>query len=401
MDPARFTASTFGSATREPGNKHAFWYFQPEPIPRSLSLDEATVFALSEADGALGHLKGLNTLIRDPTLLLGPYITREAVASSRIEGTETSLSEVLQAEAVEGVDTSEEAAEVDRYVRATHLGVELIKKLPLTQRVVKQIHAVLLSGVRGEEKLPGEFRRSPVWVGSPTASPDNAVYVPPLHSEIPALIDDWERFVNEPNSLPVLIRCGLMHYQFETIHPFLDGNGRIGRLLVNLMLIELGRLDTPLLYLSGYLEANRREYYDRLQAVRERAEIQQWLQFFLTAVKIQAEDAVTRANGLVHLRETYRAEAAATRSSLPALVDLIFRNPFVTVTTVEKATGLTNQGSRNLIKDAERRGWLEEIGTHGRGGRTYWYAKAIYNIIESPDGGRPLEKDTDGPEPVE
>jgi Fic family protein len=383
MDPSKFTDGRFGRVTREPGNRHAFWYFEPEPIPRKLTLEDETVLALSEADGALGNLKGLNTVIRDPTVLLGPYITREAVASSRIEGTETSLSEVLQAEAGDGANSSEETAEVDRYVRATQLGVKLIKEIPLTQRLVKQIHAVLLSGVRGEEKLPGEFRRSPVWVGSTTASPDNAIFVPPLHSEVPGLFADWEKFVNEPNKLPVLIRCGLMHYQFETIHPFLDGNGRIGRLLVNLMLIDLGKLDTPILYLSGYLEANRREYYDRLQAVRERAEIQEWLQFFLAAVKNQADDAVTRAGALVALRELYRREATGARSSLPALVELIFRNPYVTVSNVEKATGLTNQASRNLIREAERRGWLKELGTHGRGGRTYWYAHAVFNIIES------------------
>jgi Fic family protein len=349
-----------------------------------LTLAPETVLALSEADSALGHLQGLGHLVRDPQLLLGPYITREAVASSRIEGTEASLSDVLRAEVSEAGASTEDVAEVERYVAATRAGLDAIARLPLSQRLVKQVHAVLLDGVRGQERLPGEFRRSPVWVGSPTDSPDSAVFVPPLPEEIPELISDWERFINEQSGLPVLIRCALMHYQFETIHPFLDGNGRIGRLLIGLMLIERGRLSTPLLYLSGYLEARRREYYDRLQGVRERGEIQEWLQFFLTAVQHQAEDSINRARGLVALRERLLAEAVRARSNLTGLIDLLFRNPFVTVTRVEKALALTNQGARNLIKEAERRGWVSEVGTFGRGGKRFWYAKEVFDIIESP-----------------
>ena len=175
-----------------------------------------------------------------------------------------------------------------------------------------------------------------------------------------------------------------MHYQFETIHPFLDGNGRIGRLLINLMLMEEQRLGAPLLYLSGYLEKHRSDYYDRLQRVRERGEVQEWLQFFLTAVRRSADDAVARSEKLVTLREAYLAEAAKARSNLVAIAGLIFTNPFVTVTRVERSTGLTNQGARNLIKDAARRGWLQEVGTIGRGGRMYWVAREIFDVIDAP-----------------
>lgn len=384
MDPARFVAPLFGIPAKEPGNKHAFWYFDPAPIPRELDLTMPTVYALSEADAALGHLQGLGHLVRDPMLLVGPYITREALASSRIEGTQASLSDVLQAEVSDGAPATEDVAEVERYVAATHLGLSLVEKLPLTQRLVKQVHAELLEGVRGQDKLPGEFRRTPVWVGSPTDGPDTALYVPPIASRISDLFADWERFVNEPSRLPVLIRCALMHYQFETIHPFLDGNGRIGRLLIGLMLMEEGRLSTPLLYLSGYFESHRSEYYDRLQAVREKGEIQEWLQFFLTAVKRQADDAVARAGRLVELRERYLAEASSTRSNLPVLVDIIFRNPFVTVRHAERRLSVTNQGARNLIREAERRGWLSPLGARGRGGRTYWVANEVFSIIEAP-----------------
>lgn len=384
MGPAIFEDSTFGEAVREPGNKWAFWYFKPSPIPRDLLLATRTIKALSEADASLGRLQGLGALIRDPQLLLGPYLTREAVASSRIEGTQASLSDVLQADASDSPTSSEDIAEVERYIAATHRGYELVNELPITARLVLELHATLLSGVRGQEKLPGEFRRSPVWVGSPTDSPDTAAYVPPLPGDIGDLIADWEDFVNTPGDLPTLVRCGLMHYQFETIHPFLDGNGRIGRLLINLMLLEEGRLETPLLYMSGYLEQHRREYYQRLQEVREKGAIQEWLQFFLTAVKRSADDAVSRAERLVTIRETYTREAGQTRSNLPALVELIFSNPFVTVARMQKKTGLTNQGARNVIRQAAARGWLREVGTMGRGGRMYWVASELFEIIDAP-----------------
>lgn len=327
----------------------------------------------------MGHL------IADPQLLLGPYVTREALASSRIEGTQASLAEVLQAGAeVDGTEpTTDDVAEVQAYVRATYRGLELIRTLPISQRLILDVHRVLLTGVRGEDRLPGELRRSPVWVGSPTDRPETALFVPPLPEHLADLLADWERFVNEPGPQPALVRCALMHYQFETIHPFLDGNGRIGRLLIGLLLQQEGRLTTPLLYLSGYLEAHRREYYERLQAVRERGEIQEWLQFFLTAVQRQAEDGVDRAAQLVRLREEYVSAASRSRSRIGEVVPLIFANPFVTVRRVEAALGITNQGARNLIRDAEARGWLQLLRVRGRGRRQYWVAHRIFEIIEA------------------
>lgn len=386
MDPATFQAPEFGHATRRTGDRWSFYYFEPAPIPRELHLDAATVLALSEADAALGHLHGLGHLITDPQLLVGPYITREALASSRIEGTQASLADVFQAEASgRGAEPpTEDIAEVERYVAATYRGLELIKTLPITQRLVLEVHRVLLTGVRGTDRLPGELRRSPVWVGSPTDRPDTATFVPPLPEQLGGLLTDWEKFVNEPSKLPILVRCALMHYQFETIHPFLDGNGRIGRLLIGLLLQQEERLASPLLYLSGYLECHRREYYERLQAVRERGEVQQWLQFFLTAVRRQAADGVDRAGKLVRLREQYLAEASRSRSRATELAKLLFANPFVTVRRVMDALGTSNQGARNLIHETESRGWLRRSDIVGRGGRQYWVAEDIFNIIESP-----------------
>lgn len=384
MDPARFTSTRFGTVEREPGNKASFPYFRPAPIPRELELAPRTVQLLSEADAAVGQLQGLSQVIQDPELLVGPYLRREAVASSRIEGTQASLSDLLQSEASEGEPVSEDVAEVERYLSATRYGYQAIRTLPITQRLIMELHAILLDGVRGRDKLPGELRRSPVWIGAAHDDPVSATFVPPLPSELPDALSDWEDFVNTPGNLPVLIRCGLMHYQFETIHPFLDGNGRIGRLLINLMLAEAGRLDHPLLYVSGYFETHRAEYYHRLQKVREEGLMEEWLQFFLHGVKHQAIDANTRSRRLIDIREQYLLEAGGTRSSLPALARVLFTNPFVTVKTVERITGLTNQGARNLIHSAVKRGWLTEIGAVGRGGRTYWVAQDVFDVIDAP-----------------
>ncbi|RWR19095.1 Fic family protein [Microbacterium enclense] len=384
MDGTRFVDSEFGYATREPGKKDAFVYYLPRHIPRQLELSSRVVSALSEADAALGHLQGLGMLITDPSLLIGPYLRREALASSRIEGTQASLSEVFQAE----IDTdarNDDTAEVHRYLQATHQAYTLAATLPITQRLILQVHETLLAGVRGEEKSPGEFRRSPVWVGRAGATPVSATFVPPLPQHLGDLLADWERFVNDDGrALPALVQAGLMHYQFETIHPFLDGNGRIGRLLINLLLMERKRLPLPLLYLSNYFETHREEYYERLQAVRERADIEGWLTFFLEAVRAQADDAVDRSRRLISIRERYHSEAIKERSNLPRLVDIIVRNPFVTVKSVQDELEMTNQGTRLLIKNAEKRGWLRSLGTHGRGGRERWFAPAIFEVIDMP-----------------
>jgi len=384
MDASRFVESSFGQPMREPGNKWAFTYYLPKQIPRELPLSTEIVTAMSDADAALGHLQGLGMVINDPSLLIGPFLRREALASSRIEGTQASLSELLQSE-VDASTSDDDTDEVRRYLEATELAYTLAKSLPITQRLVLQVHEVLLRGVRGEEKNPGQLRTSPVWVGRAGATPESAAFVPPLPQHLPDLMRDWEYFVNEDGKqLPALIQAALAHYQFETIHPFLDGNGRIGRLLINLLLMERERLALPLLYLSSYFESYRQTYYDRLQAVREAGDIDGWLLFFLEAVKSQATDAVARSRTLVAIRESYLADAIQTRSSLPALVELITRTPVVTVRSVQTATGLTNPAARTLIRNAESRGWLQSIGTRGRGGKEFWVAPSVLDVMEEP-----------------
>jgi Fic family protein len=385
MDPSRYTSGMFGAPTREPGNKHAFDYFLPRALPRHLALDDTTVLALSEADSALGHLEGLGTLIRDPDLLIGPFVAREAVASSRIEGTRASLPDVLHAEQLTEAERNDDTAEVIRYLNASDLGFELIKTLPISQRLLCKVHKELMAGVRGQERQPGSIRASPAWIGSNTHRTEDALYVPPIHSHLPGLLSDWEDFVNDgTGSLPTLVRCALMHYQFETIHPFLDGNGRIGRLLVALMLVSEHKLTRPLLYLSGYLESNRSEYYERLQAVREQGAVQQWLQFFLRAVRAQSDDSIRRASALVHLRERYMDQGHMDRSRISAILPLLFRNPYISAQDVQHAVNLSDQGARNALRRAERHGWVRPHSSIGKGGRTVWVAEEILAIIDGP-----------------
>lgn len=384
MRAADYADSAFGAPHREPGNAWSFTYYLPRPIPREVPLAPGVIAALSDADAALGQLQGLGMLIHDPSALIGPYLRREALSSTRIEGTQASLSEVFQAELDDQLP-NDDVLEVQRYLEATRLADTLSRELPLAQRLILQVHAALVRAVRGEERSPGEYRRTPVWVGGAGATPETAAFVPPLPEHLPPLLTDWERFVNDDGQgYPALIQAALMHYQFETIHPFLDGNGRIGRLLINLQLKNRGRLTQPLLYLSTYFERHRADYYRGLQGVRESGDIDTWFLFFLEAVRAQAGDAIDRSRRLVQTKDDYTREAVASRSNLPRLVDMIVRNPFVNVRAVENELSMTNQGARLLIRKAVDKGWLESIGTHGRGGREYWVAPAIFSIMEAP-----------------
>jgi Fic family protein len=230
-----------------------------------------------------------------------------------------------------------------------------------------------------------------VWIGSPTDTPEIATYVPPLADEMHEALRDWELFANEEPRMPMLVRCALLHYQFETIHYqfetihlALDGSGRLGRQLIVFFLMQQGRLPAPLLYLSSYLEDHRPEYYERLQAVRERGELQEWLQFFLTAVAAQAEDAVARAEQLVDLRERYRSDLAGSRSRAVEVVDLFMENPIISSYTIQRRLQMTNQGARNLILQLERRELIERLGRFGRGGRQFWVASEVFTVLNRP-----------------
>lgn len=379
MDPSRFTVPSSGSVVPAIGPDGTYFAFIPTPIPRELDLESETVAALSRADMALGRLAGAGRLLPNPHILVNPYVLREAVSSSAIEGTQASVSDVYRAEA-KG-ETKEDVAEVRNYVRALNAGLERMKDLPISKRLAAEIHGILLRGVRGRERTPGEFRTTQNFIGSPDDRPQTAVFVPPPAGDaMEVALRDWETFHHEGNGLPILVRCALLHYQFETIHPFLDGNGRLGRLLIVFFLVHEGALPSPLLYLSSYFEQNRREYTDRLQAVREAGELQQWLRYFLRGVEVQAADAVERAERLADLREKYRRQLAGTRSRAAEVVDLLFEYPIISVPVVSQRLGLSAPGARNLLEIVERHEVIKDLGER-LGRRRTWTSDEIIEAV--------------------
>jgi Fic family protein len=385
MDPSSFESSALGVPRwAEDGG---YWWFDPVPLPRAVHLDPETQLALSDADNALGRLSGVGGMLKDARLLMRPYAVREALASARIEGTQANLSDVYQAQVSMVTPQNRDIAEVTTHVAALEQGLSLARD-GLNFAVLTKIHSILMSD-HGSGSEAGKLRRVPVWLGSPTERPETAVFVPPVGRAMHRALASWVDFLENPPRLPVLIRAALMHYQFLTVHPFLDGNGRVGRMFILLFLKSESRLTVPLLYVSPYFATRRREYFDRLQAVRERGEIQQWLQFFLTAVASQAEDGVIRARELLDLREMYRAELSTSRSRAIEIVELLFTNPIITTALIRRTLEITTQGALNLIRAIESRGWLVEAGSSGRGGATRWLARDVYGIIsreEDPTG---------------
>lgn len=381
MDPTRFVAPEWGSAV-DVGGIASYVTFVPAPLPVELVLPARTIMLLSEADAALGRLAGAGRLLPDPHLLVNAYITREAVSSSSIEGTQASVTEVFDAE-VSGVSSRGDIREVRNYIIALQHGVRRLEGgFPISLRLIREMHELLLTGVRGQERTPGEFRRSQNWISSPDNSPRTARFVPPPVEQLWPALDNWEKYLHDESpQLPLLIRCALLHYQFETIHPFLDGNGRIGRLFIVLYLMDQGRLPAPLLYLSSYFDSHKAEYYDRLQFLRERGEVSEWLQFFLAGVAVQANDAVERAEQLGDLRERYRDALRGNRSRAGEVVDLLFANPILTVRYVQSQLSLSQPGATNLLRLLVQQGVLREVG-QGPGVRHRWFADGILAVLD-------------------
>ncbi len=360
------------------GGSYHYVAYIPAPLPFSLPLDLPTVSAMSKADLALGRLAGAGRLLPNPHLFVMPSLAQEALSSSRMEGTQASLSEVFEATAA-GKASRGAVREVQNYVRALEHGLHRLDELPISKRLLCEMHAILLDGVRGDEKTPGEFRRSQNWIGGGSVA--TALFVPPTADSMWPALDDWERYVHQEQPLlPVLIRSALLHYQFETIHPFLDGNGRLGRLFLVLYLIEQGVLPAPLLALSAEFERDRQGYIDALQGVRENGDIQRWLRFFLNAVARQATASVERADLMTDLRENCREKIRGTRSRAAEVVDLMFGNPVLTVQYVASALSITPQGAAGLLRLLTERDILREDSS-GRGIRARWYADKILNAI--------------------
>jgi Fic family protein len=332
-------------------------------------MDEEIWNLLSKADLALGRLDGSTETLPNPDLFVFMYVRREAVLSSQIEGTQASLIDVLEFEAQAAEPGSpEDVAEVVNYVAAMNQGLARLAKLPVSLRLIREIHAKLMQAVRGTERNPGEFRTSQNWVGPPGSTLANARYVPPPPHEMRQALDNFEKYLHQHHPMPALIKVGVAHSQFETIHPFLDGNGRVGRLLITFLLCESEILKRPLLYLSHYFKVNRTEYYDRLQAVRDRGDWEGWLKFFLRGVAQVAEEATLNARRIVKMRENHR-ELILNRlnrvsSKALQLLERLYFRPIVSVQAVTEITGLSFANANALAKQLETIGLLRE--TTGR-----------------------------------
>ena len=355
----------------------------PAPPPPSLTWDDKLTVSLSSADRAVGRLAGEGRHLPNPRLLIRPFVRKEAVLSSRIEGTQATLGELLAVEAGAAVERSpSDLREVGNYVAALEYGLQRLDTLPLSLRLIREMHARLMRGVRGDAALPGEFRRSQNWIGPPGCVLNEATYVPPPPWELMPCLASWERFLHD-DGLPPLIHAAIAHSQFEAIHPFLDGNGRVGRLLILLLLAERDVMPSPLLYLSAYFEATREEYYARLLGVTERGEWEEWLTYFLTGVRLQSEDAVHRIQRIDDLLARWKREVATDRSRLPEqTLGLFAENPFNTVRGVADRLSVAFTTAQRAIDRLEAVGMVRQVGK-ARRNRVYC-ARAILEVLEEP-----------------
>jgi Fic family protein len=386
MDAADFPRTAFGEARRTVG-PHPYVAYFPARLPRSLELPAHLVSLLAEAEAALGRLAGVGQLLPNPHLLVRPYLLREALASTLIEGTQASLAEIFELGAA-GDQPNADVEEVLAYVDALEWAVTEAPRLPLSNRVLLEAHRRLLHGVRGAERRPGEFRTTQNWIGRPGSTIQTAGFVPPPPEELARALADWERFANEKPDMPLLVQNALLHSQFETIHPFLDGNGRLGRLLLVLFLIVRGRLTAPLLYVSAGIERERDRYYAALRATRTDGDALPWIELFLDVVRSQSVDAVARAERIVTLRERYRATATELRSvNALQVVDLMCENPIVTTRLIEARLGVARPTALRLLRQLEGAGLVEEAAQGARGQRRY-VARDLMNAVTADEPGR-------------
>lgn len=362
-----------GRYLRQPTGYRAFI---PAPLPPDppLVLDGDLPGLLSRADRALGRLDGSVLTLPNPDLFVFMYVRKEAVLSSQIEGTQSSLQDLLAAEAdLFDENMPRDVDEVVNYVRAMKHGLARLKELPVSVRLIREIHAELLQGVRGGRLQPGELRRSQNWIGPPGCTLTTASFVPPPHEEVPRALGELENFLHREDDLPPLVRIALAHVQFETIHPFLDGNGRVGRLLITFLLTECGVLHKPVLYLSHYFRQHRQAYYDHLQAVRDRGEWEAWLAFFLRGVTAVADEAAETARRIQLLREQHRTAITDALGRAAGnghrVLESLFDRPIVTVADIRNLTGTTYAAANNLVARLSDLGILVEMTGYARNRR--------------------------------
>lgn len=353
----------------------AYQSFVPSPLPTTppIEISEDILEQLIKANSQLAILESVATRIPDVDLFVSMYVRKEALMSSQIEGTQATLEDVLDP-LIED-NTNRNVADVVNYIKATEYAIRRLHELPLCNRLLKETHAILMEGVRGQEKNPGEFRCSQNWIGGKGSTLRNAKYIPPSPDDMTEAMSDLEKYINADDRLDGLIRAALIHYQFETIHPFLDGNGRIGRLLITLFLMEKKILTTPALYISYFLKKNRVEYYDRMTEVRSKGNYEQWVKFFLQALAESAKDAIAAIDELTALHDkNVDLVAGMGRASKNAM--LVFRyleaNPIIEIGKTAEALGITFGTASNVVERLSSAGILEQTTT-GRRNRTFAY----------------------------
>jgi Fic family protein len=360
--------------------------FMPAPLPPDppVQFGPDLQRLLSDADRALGRLDGSLATLPNPSLFVYMYVRKEAVLSSQIEGTQSSLQDLLAAEAHLAEGVAADVDEVVNYVRALNFGLGRLSTLPVSVRLIREIHKELLRGVRGERLTPGELRQSQNWIGAPGSTIGTATFVPPPPHEVPSLLGDVETFLHREDGVPLLVKIGLAHAHFETIHPFLDGNGRVGRLLITFLLCERRALQKPVLYLSHYFKVHRLEYYDRLQAVRDHGDWEGWLTFFLAGVAEVSLEAAETARKILVLREAHRARINDRLGRMAGygqrVLDQLYEKPIVSVEDVRSITGTTFQAANVLVSRLAEADILKEITGRARN-RRFQYASyvALFN----------------------
>ncbi|MCP9487736.1 MAG: Fic family protein [Gaiellaceae bacterium MAG52_C11] len=385
MDIEAFSPESPGRFAKTSGGHAAF---VPGPAPRELALSPESIDLLDAASNRLGVLEGIGRRLSNPELLIGPYLRQEAVLSSRIEGTQTTLSDLYATEARLQLPVAGDVQEVLNYSSAYRYGLERLDALPLSLRLIRELHERLLLDVRGSGTQPGAFRTYQNFIGG--SSEANAAYVPPPPSELVGCLDDLERFIHEKAHRP-LVQMAILHYQFEAIHPFGDGNGRVGRLLMGVFLTERGLMPQPLLYLSPYFERTRRQYYGGLMRVSTHGDWESWIRYVLKGVRIQADAAIELADRLQSLHADYRDRVRRMGRSVKALalVDAVFLSPFVTTRIAQEQLGVSAPTARAAIAALQDAGILREYGEPRRWQRIY-IASELYDLI-SPgelDAGR-------------
>jgi len=354
--------------------------FIPVPLPPDppLRLDEDLQDLLSKADRALGRLDGSIQTLPHPDLFVYMYVRKEAVLSSQIEGTQSSLQDVLAAEAeVLSSDRPRDVGEVVNYIEAMNHGLGQLAKLPVSVRLIREIHQKLLTGVRGSQSSPGELRTTQNWIGPPGSTLAEAAFVPPPPDEVPRAMSDLERFLHDTARLPLLVKIGLAHSQFETIHPFLDGNGRVGRLLVTFLLCEREVLLKPVLYLSHYFKRHRQAYYEKLQAVRDSGDWEAWLAFFLQGVFEVSQQATETARRILTLREEHRQtitdHLGRAAGNGHRTLEYLYLHPIVSVNQVKDLIGTTYPAANDLVAKLDENGILRELTGQTRNRRFLYH----------------------------